>query len=602
MNDKQVAHALYLDDVYRVERVLADGIDGKTELVSIEDTGPFVRKSIPVEIARRRVWSALADCRCPRLPHVEQTYELPDRFVVVYDFIPGDTLESYIEEADPLPQERAFSLAADICEAAQALHEQSVIHRDISPRNVIVSADGAHLIDLGIARLRVEGATRDTASLGTWGFASPEQYGFKQTDARSDVYSIGCLLGYMVTGVRPDADGYEEALGAPTITERCRDIVRKACAFEPSARYQSAAELAADLLDSRDASGGDLPNSCLSGGRAVAEGERVAAAAAVGNGEAAAALGGAEAGVFNWEKVGGEGSGKQSGHAAEHASGQGAGRQGGHFKIAFACAAVAVVCVAGAVGYSQIAGLQSGAGEDGASAEASAVSSEASGAQSAASGAVSSDASGDVADESKAPVAQTAGQSAENPLVISESGWSVTSSGYVHYAVTLKNESETETVITPTYMVVGRDESGNVVFSKKRVVSAINPGETFFDADQAGDGNVPASIDFTPVAPDDYNMSQTKTASSFSVLNLSEKKGNLGETSFVGELRTDKTGNSPSSKQVMVTVHLRDAEGKLVAGYSSFVPAPAEGETMSFSVTKIDDIQYASAEAYAEPW
>ena len=593
MNDKQVAHALYLDDVYRVERVLADGIDGKTELVSIEDTGPFVRKSIPVEIARRRVWSALADCRCPRLPHVEQTYELPDRFVVVYDFIPGDTLESYIEEAGPLPQEQAFSLAADICEAAQALHEQSVIHRDISPRNVIVSADGAHLIDLGIARLRVEGATRDTASLGTWGFASPEQYGFKQTDARSDVYSIGCLLGYMVTGVRPDADGYEEALDAPTITERCRNIVRKACAFEPSARYQSAAELAADLLDSRDASGGDLPNSCLSGGRAVAEGERGAAAAAVGSGGA---------GTFNREKTGSEGGGEQRGHAAEHASGQGAGRQGGHFKIAFACAAVAIVCVAGAVGYSQIAGLQSWAGEDGASAEASAVSSEASGAQSAASGAVSGDTSGDVADESKASVTQAAGQSAENPLVISESGWSVTSGGYVRYAVALKNESETETVITPTYMVVGRDESGNVVFSKKRVVSPINPGETFFDAGQAGDGNVPVSIDFTPVAPDDYRLSQTKTASSFSVLNLSEKKGNLGETSFVGELRTDKAGNGLFSEQVMVTVHLRDAEGKLVAGYSSSVPAPAEGETMSFSVKKFDDIQYASAEAYAEPW
>ena len=560
MNDKQVAHALYLDDAYRVERVLADGIDGKTELVSIEDTGPFVRKSIPVEIARRRVWSALADCRCPRLPHVEQTYELPDRFVVVYDFIPGDTLESYVEEAGPLPQERAFSLAADVCEAAQVLHEQSVIHRDISPRNVIVSADGAYLIDLGIARLRVEGATRDTASLGTWGFASPEQYGFKQTDARSDVYSIGCLLGYMVTGARPDADGYEEALGASAVSERCRNIVRKACAFEPSARYQSAAELAADLLDSRDASGEDLSNSRLSGGYAIAEGECGAVVPA-------------------------------------------ADGRGSRIGIAFACVAVATVCVAGAVWYSQIAESQSGAGEDGAiSTEASAASGEASGAQSAASSAVASDASGGAEDENKASVVQASRQSTENPLVISESGWSITSDGYVHYAVVLKNESETKTVITPAYMVVGRDESGNVVFSEERVVSAISPGETFFDADQAGDGNVPASIDFTPVAPDDYNMSQTKTASSFSVLSLSEKKGNLGETSFVGELRTDKAGNVPFSKQVMVTVHLRDAEGKLVAGYFSFVPAPAEGETTSFSVKKFDDIQYASAEAYAEPW
>ena len=106
-------------------------------------------------------------------------------------------------------------LVVQLCEAAAALHAHGIIHRDISPTNVIVAADGAHLIDLGIARFRAEGATHDTTQLGTPGFAAPEQHGFAQTDARTDVYSLGRVLGYLLTGVRPempDAAEYEQAL------------------------------------------------------------------------------------------------------------------------------------------------------------------------------------------------------------------------------------------------------------------------------------------------------------------------------------------------------------------------------------------------------
>ncbi len=261
-----------IDDMYRVERVLARGAGGVTELVTIDGAGPFVRKKIPNRLANQGVWSLIESCGCARLPKVEATYSLPDQFVVVYDFVPGQTLEDLVVAKKRLVPEEAASLAADICEAAAALHSRGVVHRDLSPRNVIVAADGAHLIDLGIARMRVEGASRDTTSLGTRGFASPEQYGFAQTDARSDVYAIGKLLGYMLTGLQPDGDEYERVLGDADATDsRLAEVVARACAFEPSSRYQSAAEMACALGRCGDA------EVCAPAGGGASSGVRAAA-------------------------------------------------------------------------------------------------------------------------------------------------------------------------------------------------------------------------------------------------------------------------------------------------------------------------------------
>lgn len=261
-----------IDDMYRVERVLARGAGGVTELVTIDGAGPFVRKKIPNRLANQGVWSLIESCGCARLPKVEATYSLPDQFVVVYDFVPGQTLEELVVAKKRLAAQEAASLAADICEAAAALHSRGVVHRDLSPRNVIVAADGAHLIDLGIARMRVEGASRDTTSLGTRGFASPEQYGFAQTDARSDVYAIGKLLGYMLTGLQPDGDEYERALRDTDATDsRLAEVVARACAFEPSSRYQSAAEMARALGRCGEAEvGAPAGGGASSGARAAA--------------------------------------------------------------------------------------------------------------------------------------------------------------------------------------------------------------------------------------------------------------------------------------------------------------------------------------------
>lgn len=167
MDDKQAMHAMSIDDAYHVERTLARGPSGVTELVSIAGTGPFVRKKIPSPLAQRNVWAALSACQSNRLPRVEATYELPDRFVIVYDYVPGDTLAHIVEENGRLAPNAAVQLIGQVCEAVQELHQHGVIHRDITPANVIVAQDGAHLIDFGIAH-PVRGKQPFTGYHGAW--------------------------------------------------------------------------------------------------------------------------------------------------------------------------------------------------------------------------------------------------------------------------------------------------------------------------------------------------------------------------------------------------------------------------------------------------
>jgi hypothetical protein len=256
--DDPVLRALVRDDAYRVLRVLADGPTGRTELVSLDGEGPLVRKRIPAVFANATAWAELLDIDEPLLPRIESLYRMPDELVVVYAYVEGESLRSHVEEGGALVPAEAVRCALDLCRAAGALHARDIVHRDITPGNVVLAADGAHLLDLGIARQHDADQTRDTTTLGTWGFAAPEQFGFAQTDARSDVYAIGRVLGYALTAVLPSESGYDDALGGLAAREpELVDIIRRATSFEPSARYQSTGELAGALA--RDARRHETP-------------------------------------------------------------------------------------------------------------------------------------------------------------------------------------------------------------------------------------------------------------------------------------------------------------------------------------------------------
>ena len=554
MNDNQVMLAMHIDDTYKVERVLTQGVGGVTELVTIAGAGPFIRKKIPSEIARRRVWSALAECSCKRLPHVAATYELPEEFVVVYDFVPGESLERHVQHQGPMGYAEAVRVICELCEAVAALHQLSVIHRDITPANVILSADGAHLIDLGIARLRVEGVTHDTASLGTWGFASPEQFGFAQTDARSDVYSLGRVLGFAMTGIRPDDDTFDAVLSDRVIVpQSVFDVIQKACAFEPSSRYQSAEELSSALKD------------------AVGKGAGVGAPA-VGEMEAAALVGG---GASSPERDASASAAGDTAVAAIAPQSAAAGLGSASKRRVLAVCGIAVVAVA--LGVALFLSTQTQ--------QPQTTSLEPSTSQTtgAASGTVSTD-------------------SLENALEIVDSGWSVMESGYVTFGVQLRN-NETCTIDFPEVKVTGYAKDGSILFSQSSVLSKIGAGQTISFGDQAGNGIAPDRVTFEAVVPERGDLNPNEQVATFSVSGLSRSTSSLGNDVLLGKVKTEseEVGGLDSS-QIRLSAILRNSAGEIVGGCLEFVSMPALGAETSFQINVPSGLVYDTYEVSGICW
>jgi len=256
MDNDQTLRSMVRDDSYHVERVLAEGPSGRTELVTLDGEGPLVRKRIPVALANAAAWAAVMEVDDPLIPHIESLYRMPEELVVVYDYVEGESLFALVSREGALAPERAVRLVRDVCHAAGVLHQCGIVHRDITPGNVIVAPDGrAHLTDLGIARHEAPHKAHDTRVLGTLGFAAPEQFGFAQSDARSDVFAMGRLLGYVLSGLDPSSEQYEATLtNSALVPAALAAVVARATSFEPSARYQSAHELDEALSTALDTS------------------------------------------------------------------------------------------------------------------------------------------------------------------------------------------------------------------------------------------------------------------------------------------------------------------------------------------------------------
>src|SRR5262249_47741927 len=132
-------------------------------------------------------------------PHICTLYDVGPDYLVM-EYIEGQPLKG------PLPQDQALRYAAEICDALEAAHRKNVTHRDLKPANILVTKAGVKLLDFGLARISDAEATQTMGVMGTPAYMSPEQWEGKPGNARSDIYSFGCVLYEMLTGKRAAQD------------------------------------------------------------------------------------------------------------------------------------------------------------------------------------------------------------------------------------------------------------------------------------------------------------------------------------------------------------------------------------------------------------
>ena len=184
------------------------------------------------------------------LPKVIDSFEADGKHYLVMEFVDGQTLEELVVDLGrPLPPETVLRLGVTLCTVLDYLHGRKppIIFRDLKPGNIMLDREGAvKLIDFGIARLFTPGKSRDTTSLGTKGYAAPEQYGKGQTDARSDVYALGATLHFLLTGRDPADDPFNFPPARrlnPDVSPALEAVVARAVAAAPAERWPAAREM-----------------------------------------------------------------------------------------------------------------------------------------------------------------------------------------------------------------------------------------------------------------------------------------------------------------------------------------------------------------------
>ena len=151
------------------------------------------------------------------------------------EYINGMTLDMRVEYYQPFDIRSAKDILCQICDGLSQLHINGIVHRDIKPGNVMITDDGmVKIIDYSISRLIKPEQRKDTTVLGTAGYASPEQFGFTQTNGKTDIYACGVLLNYLLTGKLPNEQLHQGPL--TTVIQQCIEI-------DENKRFASADEL-----------------------------------------------------------------------------------------------------------------------------------------------------------------------------------------------------------------------------------------------------------------------------------------------------------------------------------------------------------------------
>ena len=247
---RQVVDSLALPDrialVYRPEACLAERESRSVWLLRRRcDEAPYVLK-----IAREggedleeefRLLTQLYPALAGRVPLAADCFRQEETVYLVRSYLPGQSLTRYLDRTGPCDEASCRQMGLKLLSLLDQLHRMDppIIHRDIKPDNIIIGPDGdVGLIDFGIARQYKPHRDSDTRIMGSSVTAAPEQYGFAQTDERTDLYALGATLIWTLTG------SYDrDSLEAAPVSRQLKGVLRKCTAFSPEDRYPTAAAL-----------------------------------------------------------------------------------------------------------------------------------------------------------------------------------------------------------------------------------------------------------------------------------------------------------------------------------------------------------------------
>jgi formylglycine-generating enzyme required for sulfatase activity len=242
--------------VYLAEDTNLGDLRAVKELTHDPNASPQERQAAYDQFQREA--RVLARLNHPNLARVWDHFRVGDNAYLIMDYIDGQTLQEIMEQTSGfLPEAAVLRWAGQLCDVLDYLHQQHppVIFRDLKPSNVMLDrSDTVKLIDFGIVRHFKAGQTADTVSMGTPGYASLEQHGRGQTDARSDIYALGATLYHLVTRHEPEPAPARVLPGQPDPLQPARvhnpkvrpsteAALAKAMAVDPVQRFRSALEM-----------------------------------------------------------------------------------------------------------------------------------------------------------------------------------------------------------------------------------------------------------------------------------------------------------------------------------------------------------------------
>lgn len=236
-----------MQEHWTVYECLKESEDSSTFLVKETATGILCAlkwgRNRQTEFLRNEmeIMEKMADRKLSGIPKTYRIFEENGEVYLVREYIEGMSLAQMVLQKGGISEAEICRISRKICQTAEQFQnpDEPMIHRDIKPENIVVTPGGEVVfIDFGTMRSYKKDGSRDTFVVGTRGTAAPEQYGYTQTDQRTDVYAIGQTMLYMVS------ESYEmNQLSECAVSRRMKKIIEKACSFEPDKRYGDAAQL-----------------------------------------------------------------------------------------------------------------------------------------------------------------------------------------------------------------------------------------------------------------------------------------------------------------------------------------------------------------------